>query len=102
MGDAFWPEFFKYCNELIVSAEKKGASALLAQTLQSLKSSLQTKLPVPARSSGELQCCVLPKELRQSRRDDGTLDEAAVVRWFFERCSHALRQLSAGGAFNLP
>mmetsp|Transcript_94589 Transcript_94589/g.294215 ORF Transcript_94589/g.294215 Transcript_94589/m.294215 type:complete len:537 (+) Transcript_94589:1-1611(+) len=92
--DGFWREFLQSCDDLIACTQKKGASALLSQTLQSLKSSLATKLPVPLRSSGELQCCLLPAELRQALREDGSLDEVAVVRWFFEQCAHALRQLS--------
>lgn len=96
----FWQTFLQCCDELILSAQKMGAKTLLSQALQSFRSSLATKLPAPARSAGELQCAVLPRELRPSLKEDGTFDEVALVRWFFECSARALCQLSATCALN--
>merc|ERR1712008_468085 len=92
-------------RRLSMHAQKKATSSLLAQTLQSLKASLGTKLPVPARSAAVLQRCLLPRDvaevqLRSAMREDGSLDDAAVARWFFARCAICLRQLGTRGVLD--
>jgi len=102
---AFWQELLRCCDDLACSGQKKATSVLLSQTLQSLKASLGTKLPVPARSAGVLQRCLLPRdavegELRSTVHEDGSLDDAAVARWFFARCASCLRQLGTRGVLD--
>merc|ERR1719326_836170 len=59
-GEGFWRDFWQGCADLVQSAQKKGNSVALSQALQTLKSSLATKLPVPALSQVELQRVLLP------------------------------------------
>jgi len=101
MGTAFWSELLQRCGDLIATAEKNGSSAHIARALSSSKQALSTKLPIPARSSCELQCSVLPAGLRRLAQPDGKFDEVAIVSWFFETCVQGLRLLGTRGAINL-
>jgi len=98
---AVWRELLSATSELLVTAQRQGPPALLMQTLQALKSSLATKLPMPTRSSAELQACQLPRTLRSALRDDGTADEAAVVRWYVGLLVESLRRLGSRSATDL-
>eukprot|EP00928_Gymnodinium_smaydae_P006421 TRINITY_DN1226_c0_g2_i1.p1 TRINITY_DN1226_c0_g2~~TRINITY_DN1226_c0_g2_i1.p1 ORF type:complete len:1093 (-),score=224.89 TRINITY_DN1226_c0_g2_i1:1290-4568(-) len=102
--DAFWCDFLQCCDELVRAARKPAGSADLAQAMRNLKSSVSTatKLPVAARSSGELRCALLPPQLREALRADGSMDEAAVARWFFEHVAQTFRQMSATRGLNVP
>jgi len=100
-SEAFWRDFLQCCNDLIVSTQKKGSSATLASAMQSLKSSLATKLPVAARSSLVLQSAVLPPELCRAMREDTPLEEVALVRWFFNYCAQTLQRLGQAQFLNV-
>merc|ERR1712050_701758 len=100
--EAFLREFLTCCDELIVSKQKPGPSATLSQTLQVLKATLTTKLPMPVRSGAELQCSALPIEMRRFLHEDSyALDETSVLQCFFAHSAQALGQLNARGSVNI-
>lgn len=103
-NEGFFQNFFKRCDDLAQTGPRQGAASQLNQILQLVKSSLSvtTKLPVPARSTGELQCSALPLEVRQCLHETNlTLDDGAILRWFFGNAAQVLRQLSARSGINL-
>lgn len=88
-----WREMLAATSDLLTTSQRSGTSVLLVQMLQAMKSSLATKLPAPTRSSAEIQACQLPPELRSCISENGSADEANVVRWFLRLLAEALRRL---------
>lgn len=99
--DAFWRDFMACSQDLIRTTEKAGCTATLSEALNTFRSSLQTRLPSPARSSMALCSVVLPVELHQFLRDDGTVDEVPLVRSFFGITAQGLRRISATQGLNV-
>jgi len=98
LDDAFLRELTQSCNEVVCATQRSDVSVKLTQTLQAMKSSLNAKLPVTVRSHSELQRCLVPVEFRSNLlREDGSLDDTAVVRWFFGHLASWLKQLSGRG-----
>lgn len=96
--DAFLRELIQSCNDVVLATQRTDISSKLTQTLQAMKSSLSAKLPVAARSHSELQYCLVPMEFRNNLlKEDGSLDDTAVVRWFFSHLAAWLKQLSSRG-----
>jgi hypothetical protein len=94
-GEAFWRDFWQVCADLIQSAQKRGNSSALSQAMQTLKSSLATKLPVPMLSEVELHRVLLPVEACPPLKEDGSLDEVAATRAFFEAAARSLQRITA-------
>eukprot|EP00929_Paragymnodinium_shiwhaense_P004192 TRINITY_DN10493_c0_g3_i1.p1 TRINITY_DN10493_c0_g3~~TRINITY_DN10493_c0_g3_i1.p1 ORF type:complete len:1066 (-),score=247.20 TRINITY_DN10493_c0_g3_i1:6-3203(-) len=95
-SEAFWRDFFMRCDDVIVTAQKAATVTSLMQAMQLVKAALSTKLPAAVRSGGELQCSLLPSDLRRLLRPDScTVDEAALLQWFFAYCCQALRGICA-------
>merc|ERR1712107_301616 len=98
LDDAFLRELIQSCNDLILATQRSDISVKLTQTLQAMKSSLNAKLPVTVRSHSQLQCCLVSVEFRSNLlREDGSLDDTAVIRWFFSHLASWLKQLGGRG-----